>query len=506
MLPPQSLKLAPDGANADRPAEALGSLGRYRLLSRLAVGGMAEIFLARVDGIGGFEKVVVVKRLIPQYADDPILVRMFMDEARLLAKLDHPHITQVHDVGTQDGHYFFAMEYVHGEDLRSITRACALANTSLSDVLAATIVATAARALHYVHEKCSDDGRPLNIVHRDVSPSNVLVGFNGTVKLADFGVAKWEEQQTSTTHGTLKGKLAYMSPEQAKGGAIDRRSDVFSLGVLMFELFTGTRLFQGATELAILDQITSGQIPSPSRRRHDLPPLLEAAIVRALAVDPDQRFATAHDLAIAVDAFIATRRDEPHDANALAQLMRTLFSRKLATWREAEQGGLTLGEHLARLPAAEVLLAHEAHSDASASADHTQPELVAPEPRAARKPALRWRLWGLGAGLCILAGLWWIRPKPAPVLPPVSEPRAPAAMTTLPAPPTATAPVPAAPPSTGPGPTPRPAPAPKIRRRSHTNLAPVPDPPPVPPTPPSPPAEKQNKVRVWDPDSVLLPK
>lgn len=500
MVPPQPKTSTLEGGDTHHEASALGSLGRYRLLSRLAVGGMAEIFLARVDGIGGFEKVVVVKRLIPQYAKDPVLVRMFMDEARLLAKLDHPNITQVHDVGAQDGHYFFAMEYVHGEDLRSITRASALANTTLGDVLSATIVAAAARALHYVHEKCNDDGRPLHIVHRDVSPSNVLVGFNGTVKLADFGVAKWDEQQTSTTHGTLKGKLAYMSPEQAKGGAVDRRSDVFSLGVLMFELFTGTRLFQGATEMAILEQITAGQITLPSRRRHDLPPMLEAAIVKALAFQPADRFATAHHLASALDGFIASRAHEPHDASALAQLMLTLFSRKLATWRDAEESGLTLGEHLARLPAAEVLLAHEAHNDAAGNEDNTQPQLLSSKAKPKAKPVLLWSLLSAGTVLCLMTALWALWPGPGDMPP---RPRAePAAQPLIAAPATVQVP-PAASPAkdvSAAGPV---LPS-RSKRRTRTKPHPLPPSPPAPANPP--PAEKANKVRVWDPDSVLLPK
>lgn len=487
-------------------AESIGDLGRYRLLSRLAVGGMAEIFLAKVEGIGGFEKVVVVKRMIPQYAEDPVLVRMFMDEARLLAKLDHPNITQVHDVGTQGGQYYFAMEFVHGEDLRAITRAAALNGVSLGDSVIASIISNAAKALHYVHEKCADDGRSLNIVHRDVSPSNVLVGFNGTVKLADFGVAKWDDQQTSTTHGTLKGKLAYMSPEQAKGAAVDRRSDIFSLGVLMFELFTGTRLFQGATEMAILEQVTSGATPNPTRRRPDLPKSIEAVILRALAPLPHDRFATAQDLARVLDVFVASD-PQPCDPQTISTLLTKLFSQKLATWHEAEQGGLTLAEHLARLPVAEVLPVLTA--DANIDDNNTKPAASNGE-RRIQSPLgtnTRWAAmlaWSAGAIICVVTvtSALWPNSRPAPTRSqtPVQVPAA-----EQPTQPTANISTPTAKDTNQPAAVaalrPLPAEVAHKKKRSFVHQRPSPT--------PLESAVKPNdvtKVRVWDPDSVLLPK
>ncbi len=387
------------------------NLGRYRLLSRLAVGGMAEIFLARVEGIGGFEKALVVKRLIPQFAQDPMLVRMFMDEARLLAKLDHPNITQVHDIGAESGQYFFAMEYVHGEDLRTLTRAAATTGRGAGDAVIAGIGAAAARALHYVHEKRADNGRPLNIVHRDVSPSNILVSYEGAVKLADFGVAKWDEQQTRTTAGTLKGKLAYMSPEQAGGHAIDRRSDIFSLGIVLFELATGTRLFQGATDMAVLRQLSSGVIPLPSRRRPNFPARLQDIVLRALAPAPAQRYATAQALAEDLEAYAASV-GEAWDSSARAALMHSLFPRKLANWQGAQQEGLTLPEHLARLPAAEVTPLAQM-DDLGLEDEVTQPEAPPPEsaePAASKAwfaPARLW--WVVSLGVVVAVGAYSLR-------------------------------------------------------------------------------------------------
>ena len=470
---------------------------------------MAEIFLAKVEGIGGFEKVVVVKRMIPQYAEDPVLVRMFMDEARLLAKLDHPNITQVHDVGTQGGQYYFAMEFVHGEDLRAITRAAALNDVSLGDAVISSIIASAAKALHYVHEKCADDGRALNIVHRDVSPSNVLVGFNGTVKLADFGVAKWDDQQTRTTHGTLKGKLAYMSPEQARGAAVDRRSDIFSLGVLMFELFTGTRLFQGATEMAILEQVTSGPVPNPTRRRPDLPKAIEAIIQRALDPLPQNRFSTAMELARSLDAFIASE-PQPCDSQTISALLTKLFSRKLATWHEAEQEGFTLGEHLARLPAAGVFPVLSAEPTTDDADNITKPELQTTTNEARLNRARptknkRWGTvlaWGTGAAICLIAVAFALKPVSRPrgqVVVPVQNfeptPKAPAnnaLPTEIP-----TSQVPPAVVQSPPIPS-RQTPK-KKRPFAHQGPAAAPLDSVAKP-------KDDNQVRVWDPDSVLLPK
>src|SRR3954468_13791247 len=268
-------------------------LGRYRIVRRLAVGGMAEIFLARVEGMRGFEKLVVVKRLLPQYVHNQNLVRMFLDEARLMATLNHPNITQVHDVGEARGSYFFAMEYVHGEDLRRILRASSQKGEPLPIDISVGIIADAAAGLHHAHEKRGSDGAPLEIVHRDVSPSNVLVSFDGAVKLTDFGVAKWALQASHTRQGTLKGKCAYMAPEQCRGEPVDARSDVFALGILLYELSTGTRLFQGASDFQILNQIVKEPIVPPSERRPGYPAALEPIVMRALERPPERRHADA---------------------------------------------------------------------------------------------------------------------------------------------------------------------------------------------------------------------
>src|SRR5262245_49083265 len=315
-------------------------VGRYELIRRLAVGGMAEIYLARVPGVGmeGFEKLVVLKRILPQHALDPELLRMFLDEARLTATFTHPHLTAVHDVGTSGDAPFFTMEYVHGVNLRQLMRtgadapsttpATSIAGKAPSATARAPgsgggsgrelhalplehaigIVAAASSGLHYAHEKLGPGGEPLNIVHRDVSPSNVLISYDGTVKVSDFGIAKWAFQRTQTQEGALKGKFAYMSPEQCRGKPLDARSDVFALGTILYELTTGSAPFAAETDFEILSRIVSGA-PEPPRAPGTAayPPALAAIVMRALAPDPAARTPTAQALQVELESYA---RDE----------------------------------------------------------------------------------------------------------------------------------------------------------------------------------------------------
>src|SRR5262245_42270613 len=220
-------------------------LGKYRIRRLVTVGGMAEIYVARTAGIEGFEKEVIVKRILPHLAADPEFVQMFLDEARLAATLHHPNIVQVYDIGRDEEHgYFFSMERVHGHDLGRVLAAAADRKRGLALEHALSIVAGLAAGLHYAHEQ--------GIVHRDVSPSNVLVTYDGCVKVVDFGVAKAMANRSKTRDGAIKGKVSYMSPEQWRGLTVDRRSDVFALGILLFELTTGKRLFKGDNDFAVL--------------------------------------------------------------------------------------------------------------------------------------------------------------------------------------------------------------------------------------------------------------
>ena len=232
--------------------------GRYQLLKRIAGGGMGEVFLARQAGIQGFEKLLVIKTLLPHLTENQEFVEMFLDEARLAAKLSHPNLISIFDLGEVEGVFYIAMDYVHGEDLKRLWKQAYHAKRTIPTPIAARIVADAAAGLAYAHRLSAADGSPLNLVHRDVSPQNVMVTFDGVAKLVDFGVAKSQVQREQTRDTAVKGKLCYMSPEQCLGRSIDRRSDVFALGAVLYELISGRPLFlrdnDGATLRALLDE------------------------------------------------------------------------------------------------------------------------------------------------------------------------------------------------------------------------------------------------------------
>ncbi len=289
---------------------------------------MAEIFLARAQSMHGFEKQVVLKRILPQHAQSEDFIRMFLAEARLAATLHHPNIVQVYDIGEEGGTYFFTMEYIQGEDLRRLVRAARRKQTPIPLAHILHIIMGMAGGLHHAHEKVGNDGRPLGIVHRDVSPSNVLVTYEGDVKVVDFGIAKAAAAQVSTIAGTLKGKIPYMSPEQCRGEAVDRRSDIFSIGTLLWELTTGKRLFAGENEFAILNRVAKADVPPPSSVRPEYPPELEAIVMRALNVDPERRYDTAIDLQIDLEDFAREAR-LPVSSARMGRFVRGLFEEEL---------------------------------------------------------------------------------------------------------------------------------------------------------------------------------
>lgn len=275
-------------------------LGRYQIIKRLAMGGMAELYLARQTGDGGYEKIVALKRVLPHLTEDVSFVRMFLNEARLAAGLSHSNIVHVVDFGSEAGEHFMAMEYVHGRSVQAVLKAGAQHKGVPRDV-ALTIVHEVAAALHYAHERAGADGRPLGLVHRDVSPSNVLVSFDGEVKLVDFGIAKATAHTRVTRSGAIKGKLSYMAPEQVRGEELDRRADVFALAVVAYELCTGRRCFTAPGEFALINRVAEARYERPSSIEPDFPEDLEALITRGLSVDPDDRFSTAREMQRAVE-------------------------------------------------------------------------------------------------------------------------------------------------------------------------------------------------------------
>lgn len=278
-------------------------VGRYRLIDRLAVGGMAELFLGFTQSMHGFEKLVVLKRILPQFAENPDFVRMFLDEARLAATLDHPNIAHVYDIGEHHGSYFFSMEYVHGQSLLKVMRAVTKARRPLPLEHSLNVIIGTCSGLHYAHEKNGLDGTALGIVHRDISPPNLILTYDGMVKVVDFGIAKAATAKSNTAVGTLKGKIPYMAPEQCRSEPLDRRSDIFSIGIILYELTVGRRLFQAETEIAIIQKITSGGFPPPTSVHPSYPGELEAIVMRALQLNPDARYSTARDLQIDLEEF-----------------------------------------------------------------------------------------------------------------------------------------------------------------------------------------------------------
>jgi serine/threonine protein kinase len=280
--------------------------GDFELLRLIATGGMAEIYLAQQGSFGGFSRNVVVKRMLPQLAVRPDFVQMFLDEARLAANLNHPNIVQVFNLGEVDQSYFIAMEFVDGPHLGSLFAHSLRLRKPLPVELCAYIVARAADGLHYAHEQMDPaTGEPLHLVHRDISPQNILVSRQGDVKVTDFGVAKATTQQTKTRTGIIKGKVAYMSPEQCLGEVVDRRTDIFALGIVLYELLTRRRLFRDKSDLLIMQKITGEDVPPPSTVNKDLDAELDAICMKALARDRDARFATAAELSEALDSWLS---------------------------------------------------------------------------------------------------------------------------------------------------------------------------------------------------------
>ena len=305
-------------------------LGRYTLVRKLATGGMAELFLAIQRSVGGFEKLTVIKRILPSMNHDQAFIEMLLHEARIAATLSHPNVVQVFDLGMVDGAYFIAMEHVHGEDLRSVVRQMKSGNAiefPLEHAL--SIVLGVCAGLAYAHEKRDLNGAPLNIVHRDISPQNVILTFSGDVKVVDFGIAKSDAQSGDDTEsGRLKGKVPYMSPEQARGETVDWRSDIFAAGVILFELTTGRRLFKTSSEYETLKLICDREYPLPSRIRPGYPPVLEAIVMRALAKNRDERWQSAREMQGALEEFVREGRIGA-SRTGLSNFMGSLFKDEL---------------------------------------------------------------------------------------------------------------------------------------------------------------------------------
>ena len=308
----------------------MSQVGKYQLVRKLAVGGMAEVFLAKAAGPMGFEKTLVLKRILPHLASDPHFVEMFLSEAKLAAHLNHPNLVSIFDFGETAGTYYIAMEFIDGPNLRALYRRAAELATPLPFSLAAKVISYACEGLAYAHEFCDPNtGEPLGLIHRDISPDNLLLGRNGAVKVVDFGIAKAAGQAHHTKTGTLKGKLSYMPPEQLKGLELDRRADVFALGVVLYELVTGLKPFDATTEVAIMQAILYEPFIPARLRRVDVPPALAAILDKALAKDRDQRYPSCREFHTDLERFTAST-GEPVGQFQLAGLVAQLAAAPVA--------------------------------------------------------------------------------------------------------------------------------------------------------------------------------
>ncbi len=282
-------------------------VGKYQLLRKIATGGMAEVFLARAEGPMGFQKRLVVKRILPHFSQDPNFVGMFLGEAKLAAELNHPNLVQIFDFGEADGQYYLAMEYIDGPNLRVLNNQARALGTPLPLSLSARLMSSAAEGLHAAHELRDEQGQLVNLVHRDISPDNILVARNGSVKVVDFGIAKVSSEPSKTKPGIIKGKLAYMPPEQLAREPLDRRSDIFALGVVLFELVAGTMPFDATSEVSIIQAIMSTEPLERARsRRPEVPLELDAIIAKCLEKAPGARYASCKELQSALEHFIAS--------------------------------------------------------------------------------------------------------------------------------------------------------------------------------------------------------
>ena len=328
--------------------------GKYRIIGQIAKGGMAEVFLGAAAGPLGVGKPVVIKMMPSASRDDPSLSRMFLDEARLAARLSHPNVIHTYEVGEDDGALFLAMEYLEGKTLGHLCAALAKSRILVDVAMACHLVVEVLEGLDYAHDLCDFDGRALDIVHRDVSPQNVFLTFDGHVKVLDFGIAKTKSRESQTERGVLKGKVRYMAPEQASGSEVDRRADLFATGVLLWELLTGERLHSGETTQVLL-RVVSEVAPRVSSRRPDIDPELDEIVAIALARDPDARFHTAAEMANTLTEYLS-RRGLAVRSGDVVWLLHSLFPgareesrRRVDAWMECQRAstppffGLTEG-------------------------------------------------------------------------------------------------------------------------------------------------------------------
>jgi serine/threonine protein kinase len=321
------------------------TFGKYFLIDKIATGGMAEIFKAKTYSHGGFENLLVIKRILSHLGENKDFIEMFIDEAKISVALQHPNIIRVYDFGKILDNYFIAMECVDGKDARELLKQLARQRRLMPQRFAIFVAIEVCKGLEYAHTKADLHNKSYEIVHRDISPSNVIISYEGTIKVADFGIAKAESNMYETRDGVLKGKYEYMSPEQAAGGALDRRSDIFSLGILVHEMLTGHRLFKTNNDMATLKLIQSVGVNPPSRRNPKVSPQLDAIVMKALSKKPADRYQSAGELSNALRALLGAELIESCQP-AMARFMQTVFEAEILEERRRLEEGSTIAEQL----------------------------------------------------------------------------------------------------------------------------------------------------------------
>ncbi len=401
------------------------TLGKYTLVRKLATGGMAEVFLARADGPMGFQKKLVVKRILPHFGEDQNFINMFLSEARLAAELNHPNVVQIFDFGQTDGTYYIAMEFIDGPNLRSLNKAARETVGPISLPLCARIVALAAEGLGYAHDLKDPTGQVMNLVHRDISPDNVLVSRTGSVKVVDFGIAKASTQPHLTKSGVIKGKLAYMPPEQLAREPLDRRADIFALGVVLYELAVGQMPFDATSEVSIIQAIMGSEpLTRASQKRTDLPPALDAIIARCLEKDPSKRYSTCRELQHDLERFIASTGEVVSVAD-VGRLVEHLFpeDHEATLQNVMPPGGLPLDKTFPSQPSSGEKPAPPVPTHSGTGVSGT---IVRAEPSKSKTPLLA----GIGvvAAIALAIGAYFALKPPPPVEPPTVTPIVPIAL------------------------------------------------------------------------------
>jgi len=309
--------------------------GKYLILDKIATGGMAELYQAKITSVEGFEKLVAIKKILPNLTEDKNLINMFIDEAKLAAMLNHQNIVQIYDLGSMEGAYFIAMEYIHGKDLRVLARKAKERSLPLPLEYAIYITCRICSGLDYSHKLKDFQGNPLELIHRDISPQNILVTYQGEVKIVDFGIAKAAKKSSDTKEGLIKGKVSYMSPEQASGKPIDNRSDIFSTGILLYEMITGERMFEGS-DFNVLDRVRKADFEPAENLVPDLPREVSQILDKALAKAVTRRYKSCGEMLADLEACLSAFPVRP-SAEGLSQYMKALFAEEIAAEAAALQ-------------------------------------------------------------------------------------------------------------------------------------------------------------------------